>query len=113
MHDFLGTTVRDGVAAAVNRRKKTNTWLQRVDEVRVTIKGDPLAPSHAGLFVIFHSEPSDTDLQQMFEFGQSFKQAAPDCSIRWMDAAHPSPRSSGIQAYRDSRRLYLPGLRRP
>ena len=113
LHDFFLDTVRADIEAAIKGSGKSATgWWSKVEEVRLGIKGDELAPKSFRLVVLTSSTLSPPEHDRWIQIGQSFKKRAKALDIRVGTAIVTTIDEASARVYRDTVALDIPGLRR-
>ncbi|WP_269303280.1 hypothetical protein [Aeromicrobium sp. HA] len=113
LHDFFLDVVRADIDAAISASTKTGTgWWSKVEEVRLNIRGDELAPKSFGLVVVTSSVLLPEEHDRWIQLGSSFKKRAKGCGMNVATTVVLPIDEMSARVYRDTVELSVPKLRR-
>jgi hypothetical protein len=113
LHDFFLDVVRDETDAAIKASAKKGTgWWSKVEEVRLAIKGDELAPKAFTLIVVSSSVLAPDEHDRWTQLGETFRKRAKGQGIKMGTAVVFPIDEMNARVYRDTVELAIPSLRR-
>jgi hypothetical protein len=113
LHDFFLDVVRADIEAAIKASPRKGTgWWSKVEEVRLDIRGDDLAPKSFRLVVMTSSVLSPDEHDQWIQLGARFKKRARPQGIKVGTTVVSPIDDMGARVYRDTVELSIPSLRR-
>ncbi|MFC5729334.1 MULTISPECIES: hypothetical protein [Nocardioides] len=113
LHDFFLDVVQPDIEAAIKASAKKGTgWWSKVEEVRLDIRGDDLAPKFFRLVVVTSSVLSPDEHDQWIQLGVSFKKRARAQGIKIGTTVVSPIDDLAARVYRDTVELSVPSLRR-
>ncbi len=113
LHDFFLDVVRADIEAAIKASAKKGTgWWSKVEEVRLDIRGDDLAPKSFRLVVVTSSVLSADEHDKWIQLGDSFKKRAKGHGIKVGTTVVSPIDDMGARVYRDTVELSVASLRR-
>lgn len=113
LHDFLLDVVRAEIHAAIKSTPKKDTgWWSKVEEVRLAIRGDELAPKTVGLVVVSTKALSPDEHDRWIELGGRFKKRAKAEGIAMKTTSVMTLDEMPARVYRDTVALDIPSLGR-
>lgn len=113
LHDFFLDVVRADIEAAIKASAKKGTgWWSKVEEVRLDIRGDDLAPKSFRLVVVTYSVLSADEHDHWIQLGATFRKRAKTHGIKVGTTVVSPIDELGARVYRDTVELSVPSLRR-
>jgi hypothetical protein len=113
LHDFFLDVVRDEIDAAVKASAKKGTgWWSKVEEVRLAIHGDELAPKAFTLIVVSSSVLSPDEHDRWIQLAETFRKRAKSLGMRMRTAVAHVIDEMNARVYRDTVELTIPSLKR-
>jgi hypothetical protein len=113
LHDFFLDVVRADIEAAVRASTKKGTgWWSKVEEVRLDIRGDDLAPKSCRLVVVTSSVLAPDEHDRWIQLGATFKRRARGQGIKVATTVVTPIDEMGARVYRETVELDIPSLRR-
>jgi hypothetical protein len=113
LHDFFLDVVRDEIDAAVKASAKKGTgWWSKVEEVRLAIRGDELAPKAFTLVVVSASVLTPDEHDRWIQLGETFRKRAKGHGMKMGTAMVFPIDEMKARIYRDTVELTIPSLKR-
>lgn len=112
LHDFFLDVVRVDIETAIRAAAKSGTgWWSKVEEVRLLIRGDDLAPKSFALVVVSSSVLFPEEHDRWIQLGGTFKKRAKALGIRVNTTIVLQIDEMSARVYRDTVNLSVPSLR--
>lgn len=113
LHDFLLDVVGAEIQQAIKSASRKDTgWWSKVEEVRLAIRGDELAPRSVALVVVSAKVLNPDEHDQWIELGGRFKKRARAHGIAFKTTIVLTIDEMSARVYRDTVGLHIPGLGR-
>lgn len=113
LHDFFLDVVRVEIDATVKASGKTETgWWSKVEEVRLAIEGDELAPKAFTLVIVSSSLLSPDEHDRWIQIGETFRKRAKGEGMRMRTAVVYPIDDMNARVYRDTVELSIASLKR-
>jgi hypothetical protein len=113
LHDFFLDVVRVEIDTAVKASSKRDTgWWSKVEEVRLAIRGDELAPKDFTLVILSSSVLSPDEHDRWIQLAETFRRRAKSQGMKMRTAVVYPLDEMNARVYRDTVELTVPSLRR-